>query len=684
MRTALTIPPGIQTDGTLHSEEGKWVDASNVRFGDDGSPEVIQGWESLTRSLLTGVCRNVFAWTDNRNALTLAFGTHSNLHIWQGGGLYDMTPALALPSATLTGTTIYAPFTVTNGSNTITVTDPNHGLIAGETIKLSGSPKVGRQVIADGTFTINSVADTHTYTIVGNTPFTLAKTLNASPISVTLNSMNVTITDTAHNLENGATVVVSNVVAVGGITPNGTFPITVVNPNTYTFLFSNTATSTATGGGSNVVVTAPATGGSGAVMAPQRAYIAGQINGTGSAGIGTGAYGIGGYGISSTTDYYPRTWSFGAWGENLLANFRDSPIYAWTNDIANVATPLANSPARVNNMLVAPTSGAYQVFALGCNEEATGLFNPMAIRHSSIRKFNEWNTSASTTAREYVLPGGGRIVAGRMVGANMLVWTNDAIFVGTFIGNINAPWRFDRVGRNCGLIGPNAVVVVGQTAFWISPDRQFYSFSGGAPVVINCPIRDDFATHLAASQSDKITASSISEFGEVRWDYPDAREGFENSRYLNLKVAGPMAGVWTKGVMARTAMVDAGPSNYPCGVTFGGNVYWHERGTSADGSPFSWFIESADQTLSEDRVMRVASFWPDFKNQLGTIVLAITTRFKPQGVESTKTYNIAATDEKTDVMAKGRYVRLKFSGNSSPTGGRIGAPVFDTRVSSRR
>lgn len=683
MRTTLKIPPGLQSNNTMHGEEGQWVDASNVRFGDDGAPEVIRGWESLTRELLSGVCRNVFPWSDNRNALTLAFGTHSNLHVWQGGALYDMTPTLALPPRTLRAAGSSSPLSVTAGSPTITVKDPNHGLMDGETIKLSGSPKIGRQALADGTFTV-TVVDENSYTIAGPANFTLAKTLGAGPVSVTLNSQVVKITDTAHNLENGSTVTVSGATAVGGITPNGTFQITVVDANSYTFMFTSAATTTTTGGGSAVVVTAPSIGGSGVVIAPQRAFQIGAINGTGSAGYGTGAYGVGGYGISSTTDYFPRTWSFGAWGENLLSNFRDGPIYSWTNDIEAVAEPLVNAPARVNYMLVAPTSGAYQAFALGCSEEASGEFNPMCIRHSSIRKNTEWHTAQNTTAREYILPGGGRIVAGRMVGANMLIWSSDALFVGSFIGSINAPWRFDRVGRNCGLIGPNAAVVVGQSAFWISPDRQFYSFSGGAPTIINCPIRDDFAEHLAASQSDKIVASSISEFGEVRWDYPDAREGFENSRYLNLKVAGPLAGVWTRGVMARTAMVDASPSNYPCGVTYQGNVYWHERGTSADGSPFAWFIESADQMVGEDRAFRLTSFWPDFKSQLGAITLALTTRFKPQGPEQTKTYAIAAGAEKTDVMVKGRYLRLKFSGNSSPTGGRLGAPVFDIRISSRR
>lgn len=681
-RTPLTIPPGLKVDSTLHSEEGHWTDASNVRFTDDGSPEVVGGWESLTKTPLAGVCRTAFPWTDNINNLTFAFGTHSNLQLWQGGGVYDETPTLALPAATL----LADPLTVAANSNVLTIFQSNHGLTTADTIALSGSPKVGRQVLSNATYTLNSVVDGNTYTVVTANTFTLAKTLANASLSISNSSVIVKVNDPNHNLEDGSTITVANVNAatLAGFVANGTFTISVVDNNTYTYFANSLGNATTSGGGPNVVVTASTVGGTGVVIAPQRPYAAGQIDGTGTNGYGTGAWGIGGYGEPSATDYFPRTWSFGAWGENLLASYRDGTIHAWTNNTAVVASPLTNAPQRVTYMLVAPASGAYQVFALGCNEESSGRFNPMCIRHSSIRNFNEWNTTASTTAREYTLTGGGRIVAGRMVGPNLLVWTNDALFVGSYIGNINQVWRFDRVAQNCGLIGPNAVVVHGQTAFWISPDRQFYSVTGGLPTVIDCPLREDFADNLSESQGDKIVASSISEFGEIRWDYPDSRDGHENSRYLNLKVSGPNAGVWTKGIMARTAMVDAGPSNYPCGVTFDGTVFWHERGTSADGSPFSWFIESADQMIGEDRVMRVSSFWPDFKNQLGAITLALTSRFKPQGAETTKTYNISAGDEKTDVMIKGRYLRLQLSGNSSPTAGRIGAPVFDIKPSSRR
>lgn len=421
-------------------------------------------------------------------------------------------------------------------------------------------------------------------------------------------------------------------------------------------------------------------GGALADITPASGFAAGAVDGAGSAGFGTGGFGVGGFGLPSVADYFPLTWSFGAWGQQLLASPRNQTIFAWSNDTAQPAQPLANAPANVTHMLVAPLNGGYQVFALGCNEEASGVFNPLCIRHSSIRNDAQWSTTASgSTAREYILTGGGRIVAGRMCGPYLLVWTGDALFLGTFVGALNQPWRFERVGRNCGLIGPNAAVVVGQTAFWVSPDRQFHRYPlGGQPEPVPCPIRHAFAENLAASQGDKVVASSNAEFGEVRFDYPDRRDGYENSRYLALAVSGPDAGAWHRGVMGRTAFVDAGPSAYPIGVAYDGGVFLHEKGRSADGRSFAWFVESADSHLASEGMTLIRGFWPDFLDQAGPVTVTLRARRYPQDeAVSTVSAAVAPGDARADLLVSGRLFRLRFAGESAPTGCRIGAPVFD-------
>lgn len=508
MRQALKIPPGLESDDTKHAAAGRWADASNVRFRLN-YPQTIGGWESLTASLLTGVCRWVFPWGNNDNQLQIAFGTHSKLYAWVGGGLYDITPS-------------------------------------------SG-------------------------------------------------------------------------------------------------------------------------------------FTAGQIDGTGQSGYGTGPYGAGGYASPSTTDYFPLTWSGGAWGEDLIASPRNQTIFlgdATTFTASTPATAVTNAPAKVTYCLISPQDF---IFALGCSLESGGAFNALCVRHSSTQISTEWNTSLTTTAREYVLPGGGRIVAGRVLGDTVLVWTNAGLFRFDYIGQLTAVYRFTEVGKHCGLIGPGAATVVGQTAYWISPDRQFWSYSlGGEPQLLNCPIREDFADNLSFAQSDKIVASTVGEFGEVWWDYPDGRDGYENSRYVAVPVMGSDAGAWTRGTMARTARVDAGPSQYPIGVTYGGAIYWHEVGASADGAALSWHIESADQYLNEDKALLMRSFWPDAEYQTGAVTLTLTSRQRPNGTETASAYSIATDAEKVDLRSSGRLFRMKFSGSSAPSSFRLGKPVIDMTATGTR
>ena len=597
-RVVLELPPGLNNDDTTFSAAGRWADGSNVRFW-RGRAQVINGWEALTTTALTGICRKVFGWTDNAAVLNVAAGTHSALQLYQGGALYDITP---FGPVTQLGPN---PLTVTNSSPVVTVAHPNHGLITGDSVTISGA------------------------------------------------------------------------VAVATITPNGTFTITVVDANSYTYTFTSNANNNATGGGNAVVVI------------PQKPLPAGNIDGTGGAGYGTGTWSTGTYSSPSTVDYFPRTWSMAAWGQNLIANPRGGGIYTWTNNTANRAIAVANAPSQVTYALVASKR---QLFALGCNAEAFPYaFDPLIIRHSSIGNNTEWNTAASTTAREYRLPGGGRIVCGAVVGDNLLIWTSEALFVGTFVGSLGQPWRFDKVGDQCGIIGPNAFAINGQQAMWVGPNLQFYAYTlGGQPTLIPCPIQDDFADNMAPAQTDKITLSSVSFFDEVRIDYPDGRDGVENSRYLAAHIPTLLnspENAWYRGIMARTAFVDTPPSPnaFPIGVDPAGVIYWHEKGQTANGGPISWFIETADNYLDPALTMQVRGIWPDFKDQVGAIDVSIATRFYPQDVEVMTSGQIMAPNaNKSDVRATGRLAKLKFSASSSPTFVRLGNPTIDVVPAGQR
>ena len=130
--------------------------------------------------------------------------------------------------------------------------------------------------------------------------------------------------------------------------------------------------------------------------------------------------------------------------------------------------------------------------------------------------------------------------------------------------------------------------------------------------------------------------------------------------------------------MARTAFVDAGPSAYPIGAAFDGSVFLHEKGRSADGGAFGWFIESADSYLDPEATLLVRGLWPDFKDQAGPVTVSLTGRMHPQDLAAAAASAALAPGEpKADLLLSGRLFRVRFAGESAPTACRIGAPTFD-------
>lgn len=525
---------------------------------------------------------------------------------------------------------------------------------------LPWTDSIGALVVAFGTHA--KLQATRGGALYDITPFIPPTKLAAAPLTTTNTSPVVTVAHVAHGLATGDVVVITGAVAVGGITVGGTFPITVTGPDAYTITFTGPATSGATGGGAAVVIT------------PQVELPAGAEHGTGTAGYSTGAYGVGAYSEPSISDYFARTWALDTYGESLMASPRGGTIYWWRNNTAERAVALAGAPKSCSFMLV---NEQRQVMAFGCNEELTGDFNPLCIRFSDIENPEDWTTSPSNNAGEVILKGGGRLVSAEMIGPYLFVWTDNALYLGTFVGDPSQTWRFDLVGGKCGLIGPNAAIVVGQTAFWPSPSQQFHSCTlGGAVDVLPCTVRDDFFENLSASQADKIVASSCAQFSEIRFDYPDGRDGFENSRYVAACLR-DMA--WTRGNMARSAYVDSGPSVSPIGVTPGGDVYWHERGHTADGAPLSWFLESADQYIDEDRRhMMLRDVEPDFENQIGPVSLKVITRdFAQSDDQEWDPVMLAAGQDFADFRAEGRFIRTRWEGSSAPSFARFGRCSFD-------
>jgi hypothetical protein len=390
----------------------------------------------------------------------------------------------------------------------------------------------------------------------------------------------------------------------------------------------------------------------------------GSIDSAGeSPGWGAGAWNEGSWSDPSLV-YFARTWSLDNFGNTLIASPRGGTIYQWNNNAAVPAVAVTNAPAVVDYCLVTPER---QLLAFGCNEETSGIYNPLCIRGSDIGNITSWTTTATNNAFEQILEGGGRIVAARLVGPYVAVWTDRGLHLGQFIGDPGQTYRFDLIADHCGLAAPNSLVIADQTAYWLGSDYQFRVWQvGGVPAVLECPIWKDFRDNLTLIQKDKVAGTSVAQFGEVWFFYPDSRDGTESSRFIAFSIIESVAAgrpVWFKGILARTAAADAGATSFPLFVSYGGLIYYHENGTTADGSALNCSITSSDYYIDGSaRMVMMRGVIIDFEEQQCAVDMTVYVRRYPRSTPVTKgPYVLSTTAAMKDFRASGKLSSVKFS-----------------------
>ena len=159
------------------------------------------------------------------------------------------------------------------------------------------------------------------------------ETFNGSPI--------VEVTDANGGYIDGDYVTFYGATAVGGLTIQGSYQITVTGTNTYTITASSNASADATGGGTVYALYQINVG---------PAYVV-PLTGWGAGPWGSGTWGIG----QASTDAI-RLWSQNNFGEDLIFGPRGGEIYYW--DATTGFTPLSFS-ATVANPTVITVAAAY-------------------------------------------------------------------------------------------------------------------------------------------------------------------------------------------------------------------------------------------------------------------------------------------------------------------------------------
>jgi hypothetical protein len=514
------------------------------------------------------------------------------------------------------------------------------------------------------------------------------------PFETTSGSPIVTVTDASGGYADGDFVTFSGASAVGGLTLNDEYQITLtIVANEYTIDAGANASSSATGGGT---VTA--------------AY---QINvGTAFAvplvGWGASSWGSGTWGVGSVSTNSIRLWSQSNFGEDLIFGPRGGAIYYWdaTSGLTSRAVELStlagasNVPTDQNFVEISDINRF--VFAFGANEFASATVNPMLVRWSDQGNALNWTPSATTQAGFLTLSRGSKLVTAKQSRQEVLVWTDSALYSMQYVG---APvvWAAQLVGENISIAGQNAVAYANGVAYWMGKDK-FYKYDGRT-TPLRCDLRQFIFNDFNTQQYDQVVAGTNESYHEIWWFYCSTDQT-TSDRYV---VYNYMEDVWYYGTMSRSAWLDSGLRDHPLGATYSNNLVNHEQGVddneNATTLPIHAYVASAEFDLDDGH--QFAFIWrilPDIRfdgstsgSPSATMTLlplansgsgysdpASVGGNNAQAVTRTAVLPVEQFTGQIYTRVRGRQLAMKVESTGLGVTWQLGAPRLDMRPDGRR
>ena len=721
----LKFVPGVNRESTTLSNEGGWFESDKVRWR-SGYPEKIGGWVKDTGTAdenlqppsgsFWGVCRSLLNWlTLNGNNL-VGLGTNLKFYIQNstGGFFYDVTPIRATQALT-------NPFAATNGSTTITVTAPGHGATTGDFVTFSGALTLG------GVITATILNAEFQVTYVSSNTFTITSSVaaNASDVGNGGSGVSAAFQITTGNevftfgngwgsgLWGGVTTSVATTTLNGTINSSvtsiiltsatgfGTSGTILVDSELITY--SGVSTNTLTGctrGASGTIAAAHTTG---AVV---------QLATT-----------FGGWGdpAAATISTQLRTWTQTSFGQELIFNPRNGPLYIWTvNANPNIfsraqylgpsvtitgsftppITTDAYCPVIASAVLVSDSSRF--VIAFGCNDYGVTAQTPLLVRWSDQESFATWYPQATNQAGSYLLSHGSTIMAAVQTRQEILVLTDAAIYSMQYLGPPYV-WGFQIMGDNISVMSPNSVITVNNVTYWMGTDK-FYMYTGRVET-LPCTLRQYIFDDINFQQSFQVCCGTNEGYNEIWWFYCSA-DSTTVDKYV---IFNHLERTWYYGTIARTAWCDSPLRATPMAAGYNGQLIYHENGND-DGSTtpptaIEAYCQSADFDIGDGhnfgfvwRIIPDVTFDGSTVNQ-PSVAFTVRPRQNPganygtsnsPAVTSTenytneRTYNVQTFTEYAYVRIRGRQMAFKVSSTGLGVSWQLGAARLDVRADGRR
>lgn len=643
----LLLQPGINNVATQTLAEGTWSYSNLIRWK-EGYLEKIGGWSKYSETPCIGTVRGMHAWMDLNFNVYLAVGSEQRLQLFTQGSVYDITPITKTEN-------IGGAFSTIAGLTEVTVTNTSHGANVGDWINIVCPVSVGG-IIIFGYYIVTSVIDGSNYTIESSSPaiYTVSNGGNTPLFESTNGSSTVDVTLENHGLSPGESFTVEISTSVGGLTIYGTYLVEEVqslDSFTITSVSGATSDDSAYENGNNARI--------------QYLLASGTASDVPLLGWGSGAWGEGEWGISenSGSAVLPlRNWFLDNFGEFLIAQYTNGPIYVWQPPVGldNVATNISSAPQINTASFVAMPQA--QVIALGA--EILGSQDPLLIRWSDAGDYTNWTASAENQAGSFRLSRGSRIIGGLQAPQNALIWTDTDVWSMRYVSTPFV-YGFDAIGTGCGLIAPKAAACLGRNTYWMS-SRGFFSFGDSGVQPIICPVWDKIFSEIDVNNITKCFAAANSPFHEVGFFYPSTNGNGEIDSYVKLNT---VTQSWDYGSLVRTAWIDESIIGLPVGIDGEKYIQQHEISDDADGSAMldvfaeTGYIDIADGT----EYTFVDMIIPDFRwrGQSTSVQMTLySTDFPGSNVDSHGPYIITPETPFISVRLRARQVALKIESDS--------------------
>ena len=708
----LKFKPGIVSDITPYSNEGGFVDCDKIRFR-LGTPEKMGGWSKYSVSTYEGTARRLHNWVALDGSDFLGIGTELKYYIEEGQTFTDITP---IRNSTSAGD---VTFGATNGSTTITVTDPAHGANENDFVVFSGAASLGGNITAavlNKEYKIVNLVSSNAYEITASLAANGSDSGNGGSSVVGVYQLNTGLNTTVGGTGWGAGQWSGTTSSALSTTLNEALDNSETAVDVVDETGMNTANDVILVGNELMLVSATtddntmtvARGHSGTTATTHDNGSLVRLA-TGNALATDDFVGWGSAASITVPGAQIRLWSHDNFGEDLIINPRNGGLFYWDRSgglgaraIEVTASGLSGTRTSVPQICkqIIVSDSDRHIIAFGCDglgttagaTQGSGVQDPLLIRFSSQENPVDWFPTTTNTAGDLRLGGGSEFVQAVETKQEILVFTNKSLHSMKFIG---PPFTFGirELSKNITIMSPASAIAVDDSVYWMGVDT-FYIYSGGATKQIPCSVKDKVFLSFNLEEKDKVHVGVNSEFSEIMWFYPSGDVTEVNS-YVTYNYA---ENVWYFGNLARQAWMDRGIRNLPI-ATGDQYLYNHEVGYDDDGSAMTSFVESAPMKFTQDEKFSfVNQIIPDVNfNGSTSINPSVNFTIKAQnysgsGITQTSTGSaqrsstspVEVYTEKLDFRVRGRTFALRLESTGLGTKYKLGTPQVNIKEDGRR